>query len=377
MIVQSKMVYYNEKFQSLQVEIVDGKIVGIYPYGLVGENVTDYGDNMILPGFIDIHNHGYGNCDSDHATVDWVKRWMAYLPTEGVTSICPTTSSAPHQVVLNGMRAIAQACKEGYEGTNILGIYSEGPFICYDYRGAQDWNSHLVPTREIIDQYLQASDNRLLYVMLAPEMLDNTDVIKYCCSKGIKVTIGHTGATFRQCQEALAAGAVCFTHTYNGMRGLHHREPGVVGAAMYFEDAYAELIGDGVHVSFPAAHILAKIKGKDRLITVTDSVNVKGLPVGRHVHNGEVLIIDENVARLEDGTLDGSVNKLNVLVRREINDAKIDVVTAINSVTCNPANMLGYGHRKGYIKEHYDADIVIMDEDFNPLQTYIAGKGML
>ena len=376
MIIQSKRVYYQEQFQPLQIEIKEGKIKGIYPYGLF-KDVKDYDNAMILPGLIDIHNHGYGGCDSNRATVAWVKKWAKYLPTEGVTSFCPTTSSAPHKQVLEGMRNIAQTVKEGYEGSNILGIYSEGPFISFDYRGAQSWENYLIPTEEIIDQYLEASDNRLIYVMLAPEMLTDMSVIKYCVSKGIKVAIGHSGASFKQCEEAINAGAKSFTHTFNGMKGLHHRETGTVGAAMYFDDAYAELIGDGVHVSFEAAHILAKVKGKDKLITVTDSVDLKGLPMGENVINGETFIVDENVARLKDGTLDGSVNRLNVLLKREIRQAHIDVVTAINSVTCNPATLLGYSDRKGYIKENYDADIVVLDEAFEPIQTYIAGKEML
>jgi N-acetylglucosamine-6-phosphate deacetylase len=379
MIIQSTNVYYQEKLLPLQVEITGNKITAIMPYGVEKVDV-DYGDNWILPGLIDIHNHGYKGLDANHATKEWVKEWMAYLPTEGVTSTLPATSSAPHQCVLSGMRAIAEAFEEEYKGANILGIYSEGPFMSEKYRGAQDLANKIVPTRAIIDEYLEASKGLLEYVMVAPEELPDMDVIKYCVSKGLKVAIGHSGADFAKCTEARNAGARAFTHTYNGMRGLHHREPGTLGAAMYYDDMYAELIGDGVHVSFPSASILARIKGKDKLISITDSVAIKGLPVGDIMLRDsgvKVRICEDGVGRLENGTIAGSCNRLNTILKREIENAGIDVVTAINSCTANPACLLGYDYCKGYIKENYDADIVVLDRQFEPVQTYVMGEGML
>lgn len=379
MIIQSKNVYYQEKLQPLQVEIEGNKITAIMPYGV--EKVDeDYGDNWILPGLIDIHNHGYLGCDANHATKEWVKQWMAYLPTEGVTSTLPSTSSAPKEAILKGMSEIAAAFEENYKGANILGIYSEGPFMCEKYRGAQDLENLVIPTRKEIDEYLEASKGLLLYVMIAPEMLENMDVIKYCVSKGLKVAIGHSGADFETCTKARNAGARSFTHTYNGMRGLHHREPGTLGAAMYYDDMYAELIGDGVHVSFPSCKILAAIKGKDKLISITDSVALKGLPLGEFYEKDsgvKVTICEDGVGRLENGTIAGSCNRFNTILKREIQNAGIDVVTAINSCTCNPACLLGYDYCKGYIKENYDADITVLDKDFEPIQTYVMGQKML
>lgn len=379
MIIQSLNVYYNEKFQPLQIDIRGNKIHHVMPYNTLKADV-DYGDNHILPGLIDIHNHGYHGCDANHANVQWVKEWMEYLvKVEGVTSTLPSTSSSEKEVFLNGMHNIAQAVKDGYKGCNILGIYSEGPFICQKYKGAQSWENHLIPTKEIIDEMLQASDGLLKYVMLAPEMLEDMDVIKYCCSKGIKVTIGHSGADFETCDKARQAGAVSFTHTFNGMSPIHHRNPGVAAAAMYFDDMYAELIGDGVHVCFPVCKILANAKGKDRLISVTDSVSFKGFEANKEIDVGGQtrIVCEDGVGRLPDGTICGSANKLNQILRKEIEKAGIDYVTAINSVTCNPANMLGYGHCKGYIKDNYDADIVVLDKEYNPIQTYVGGEMMI
>ena len=133
MIIQSRNVYYDEKLQPLQVEFENGKIVNILPYGMKKAD-RDYGDNWILPGLIDIHNHGYNGCDANHATEEWVREWMAYLPSEGVTSTLAATSSSPRATMLKGMEAIARVIDEGCEGTHLLGIYSEGPFMCEQFR---------------------------------------------------------------------------------------------------------------------------------------------------------------------------------------------------------------------------------------------------
>lgn len=379
MIIQSQNVYFEEKLQPLQIEISGQHIQKILPYGFKPVD-KDYGEAWILPGLIDIHNHGYLGQDANHATIDWVKKWMAYLPTEGVTSTLPSVSSAPYEDILKGMSKIAQAIQEGYIGANILGIYSEGPFVAEPFNGAQNLAYQLIPTTQLIDAFLAASKGLLKYVMIAPEMLENMDVIQYCVDQGLKVAIGHSGADFDTCTKARAAGASSFTHTYNGMKGLHHREPGTLGAAMYYTDMYAEMIGDGVHVSFPSMNILARLKGKDKLISVTDSVSLKGLPIGDVLdpRSGRKLsVCPDGVIRLENGTLAGSCNRLNTILKREIQNAYIDPVTAINSCTANPSKLLGYSHIKGYIRENYDADLVVLDVNFEPLQTYVLGQPML
>ena len=377
MIIQGRKVYIDEELREAQLEIEDGRIKAILPCGNKPAD-ADYGDNWVLPGLIDIHTHGYNGGSTDRATKEWIREWMAYLPSEGVTSVVPSTSSCPESSMFPSMTAIAEVLEEGCEGAEILGIYSEGPFMCEKYRGAQDLRYLTIPDRKKIDEYIAACKGHLIYVMVAPEMLPDMDVIRYLRSLNIAVACGHTGATFEQIREAREAGAQSFTHTYNGMRGLHHREPGVVGAAMYFDDMYAELIGDGVHVSFPAMHDLAKTKNKDRLISVTDAVAYKGWPVGEYRDGDTVMrVCEDGVCRLEDGTICGSANRLNEILGREITKANIPYVKAINSCTCNPANLMGFGQRKGYIKKDYDADICVLDENFNVVQTYVRGKAYL
>ena len=379
MIIQSKRVYYEEKLQPKQIEIKKDTITGVYPYDLFKAD-KDYGDDIIMPGLIDVHNHGYNGKESNTATLKWLKEWSEYLPSEGVTSTLASISSFPKEGLLVALKNIGDFIdNHNKKGTHILGVYEEGPFICSGKeRGAQNLDFQIIPNRKVIDEFNKACNNHLIYVMIAPEMLKGDySVIDYCVSKGIKVALGHTGAMFDVCKQAIEHGAISFTHTYNGMRGLHHREPGVVGAAMYFDECYAECICDGIHVNKYAANILAKTKGKDKLILITDSVNIKGLKPGVYSFRdkGRTTTITEQGVGYITGTdtLAGSCHKLNHILNFAIHEAKIDMVTAMNAVTINPMRMLGINDR-GLIKENYKADIAVFDDSFNNKATYIDGK---
>lgn len=378
MIIQSKSVYYEEKLQPKQIEIKGDKIVGVYPYGLFKAD-KDYKDLLILPGLCDVHNHGYNGGDSNMATRKWLKEWTEYLPSEGVTATLASISAYPKEELLKSLKNIGNFIDhDNKKGTHILGVYEEGPFISSGKeRGAQRLDFQIIPNKKVIDEFNDACNGHLIYVMIAPEMLKgNYKVIDYCVSKGMKVALGHTGATFDICKEAIAHGASSFTHTYNGMKGLHHREPGVVGAAMYFDECYAECICDGIHVNKIAANVLAKTKGKDKLILITDSVTIKGFKPGLY-DGGEgrnVTVTEKGVAYVTGTeTLSGSCHKLSHILDFAIHEANIDTVTAINAATINPMRMLGI-HDRGLIKENYYADLAVFDDHFNNKATYINGK---
>ena len=378
MIIQSKKVYFEEKLQPKQIKIEKGVITGIYPYNLFKAD-KDYGNNIVMPGLIDIHNHGYNRLESNTATPKWLKEWTSYLPSEGVTSTLASISSFPKAGLLKALKNIGNFIDKPSFGTHILGVYEEGPFICSGKeRGAQNLDFQIIPDKKVIDEFNDACNGHLVYVMIAPEMLKGKyDVIDYCVSKGMRVALGHTGATFDVCKKAIEHGATSFTHTYNGMKGLHHREPGVVGAAMYFDHTWAECICDGIHVNKYAANILAKTKGKDKFILITDSVNIKGLKPGEYRFEDKgrtTTITKEGVGYLTGtDTLAGSCHKLNHILDFAIHEAKIDMVTAMNAVTVNPMRMLGINNR-GLIKENYLADIAVFDDHFNNIATYLEGK---
>lgn len=378
MIIQSKRVYFEERLKPKQIEIKKDKIVGVYPYGLYKAD-KDYKDLIVMPGLCDVHNHGYDGKEANTADKKWLDKWTSYLPSEGVTSVLATISSHPKAGLLKALKNIGEYIdKHNKKGTHILGVYEEGPFICSGKeRGAQSVDYQIIPDRKVIDEFNNACNGHLIYVMIAPEMLQgNYDVIDYCVKKGMKVALGHTGATFDICAEAIKHGAISFTHTYNGMRGLHHREPGVVGAAMYHDECYAELICDGIHVNKYAGNVLAKTKGKDKLILITDAVSIKGLKPGIYKDkNGKSRTITKDGVGYITGTdtLSGSCHRLNHILDYAIHEADLDFVTAMNAVTINPMKMLGINNR-GLIKENYIADIAVFDDYFNNKATYIDGK---
>ena len=376
MIIQSKNVWVDEQFQPSQIEIVDGKIAGLYAYGEKTAD-KDYGDEKILPGLVDIHNHGYLGKTANNATPEWLREWVAYLPSEGVTSFLATTSSAPLDVMLPSFEIIRDMIEENPKGARILGINSEGPLISKEFKGAQNEKNLVKPEVSTFKHWQELAGGHIVYVTIAPEYDENYDLIRYASQNGVVVAAGHTGAVIDQIRESREAGLKSVTHTYNGMRGLHHREPGVVGAAMRFDDLYTELIADGVHVNNDAAHILARVKGKDKVILITDSVAIKGLPPGEYSDGFRTSYIGEDgIGRLENGTIAGSSNKQNMILRNAILNAEIDEVTAINAATINPLTMLNIKN-KGLIKVGYDADITVLDKDYKAIQTYVLGEEML
>ena len=375
MVIQSNKVWHKEEFQPLQVHMENNHIARIAEYNKVKVD-KDYGDSMIIPGLVDIHTHGYLGLDCNHATIDWLDKWLKYLPSEGVTSVAASTTSICEDTLLTAMSTIADFMESHESGAGILGIYAEGPLINPKFRGAQNEKAIVAPSPEILQKYENTCRGKLIYCCIAPEMDQNFETIRYAASKGIKIGIGHSGASFETCVGAKEAGAKSFVHTFNGMPPLHHREPGPVGAAMYLEDMYAEVIGDGVHVDLNAINVLSKLKGKDKLILVTDSAQIKGLPQGEyHMPGGRhVFLGEDGIGRLPNGTIAGSTCKMVLSLKNLIIGAKLDIKTAINAATINPLRMLGFDKCKGIIDEGYDADIVVLNEDYAVRCTFVGGQ---
>lgn len=369
MIIQSTRVWIDESFKKAAIEIQDGKIIGIYPHGS-REGAIDYGNNRILPGLIDVHCHGYHGMTCNEVTKEGMKLWAHDLLQEGCTSFEATTSTAAMEDLDRSFGILADIMDEGTDGAEILGIHVEGPLISAEFRGAQEISQLVKPTVEVMTKWQTLARGKINYVAIAPEMDDEHQTIKWCKENNIKVAIGHTGASYDECLEASLDGATSFTHTYNGMRGLHHREPGVVGAAFSLDNMYAELIGDGVHVHFVPAKILARAKGKDKLLLITDSVQVKGLPVGKYEKGlSTVEVKEDGCAYLPDGRLAGSSNKLIDEVKKLIEIAGVDEQIVINAATKNPATFLGIEDSKGQLLRGNDADIIVIDDNYKVLTT--------
>lgn len=376
MIIQSKRVWVLDDFLSCQIEIEDGKIKSILPYG-EKEVDEDYGDLRILPGFIDVHTHGAYGWDTNDATPEGLRKWMKEIPHEGVTSIYPTTITQSEEVLTNAVRNVANVVKEGYEGAEIMGIHLEGPYLDQTFKGAQPEQYCVNPNVEQFKRYYEASDHLIKYVTMAPEHDYNYDLLHYCVSQGIVVSQGHSSSTYEQAHMAIANGATSMTHVYNGMSRFQSREPGLVGAAFRFRNVYGELITDGNHSHLSSVNDFYKLKGPNFVVMVTDSLMVKGLPAGTKVKFGGNLIElfpDGSAHLVGPGNLAGSTLNVNRGLQIVVEKAMVDWQSAINSCTVNPATMMGIYDRKGSIQAGKDADLAILNNDYDVVMCYVRGK---
>ncbi len=377
--IQSKKVWIGGQFIPAQIEILETKIAGIYPYGDV-EPDADYGSKRLLPGFIDIHTHGSYGFDTNDAEPDGLRHWMAHVPEEGVTGILPTTVTQMPDVLIKAVANVADVVTEGYEGAEILGIHFEGPYLAMDYKGAQPPEAIAKSNIEQFRQYQEAAKGLIKYITLATEQDENYALTRYCSTNGVAVSIGHSGATYEQALLGIANGATSMTHVYNGMTPMMHRSPGLVGAAMRVRDIYGEIICDGCHSHLASLNNFFTAKGSDFGIMISDSLRVKNCPPGDNFELGghPIEVRTNGLAYLKGtDTIAGSTLSMNKGLRIMIEDAQIPVVTAINACTINPARCLRVDDRKGRLVAGYDADIVVLEDDYQVTQTYCRGKAML
>lgn len=377
MIIQSKKVWIADQFTPAQLELEDGIIKEIYPYN-EKEVTKDYGDLRILPGFIDIHCHGAYGFDTNDANSEGLRKWAKGIVDEGVTSFLATTLTQSEEVLTNAVSNVAKVVEEGYEGAEILGIHFEGPYLNKAHKGAQPEEYCVKPNIEQFKRYQKAAHGLIKYITMAVENDEDYALTKYCSQNNVVVSIGHSNATYEQAVQAYAHGARSMTHVYNAMTPFTHRANGLVGGALRIRNMYGEIICDGNHSTLAALNNFFTSKGPDYSIMITDSLMCKGFPVGTKFDFGgqEVVIYPDGSAHLvEAGNLAGSTLNVNKGLKILIEDALVPVNYAINACTSNPARCLHVDDRKGTIGVGYDADLVVLDKDYEVVQTYCKGVG--
>ncbi len=377
MIIQSKNVWISSIFTEAQIEMENGKVVAIHPYGFK-EVDQDFGEHRIIPGMIDVHCHGGLGFDTNDAHREGMVKWAKGLLEEGITGFCPTTVTQSVEVLTNAVANVAKVVEEGYEGAEILGIHFEGPYLNLKNKGAQPPQYIVPPTIEQFEEYQKAANGLIKIITMATEMDPDFTLTKYCAANGVNVSIGHSGATFKDAVMAVANGATGMTHVYNGMNGLHHREPSLVGAAMRLKDVYGEIICDGNHVDWAAVYAYITAKGGNYCIMIDDALCAKGCAPGNYFLGGNAIEIRENGSAYLQGTntLAGGTLRFSKGLQNLIEKALIPVDWAINMATINPARYLGVDDRKGKIAAGYDADLVVLDRDYEVVQVYAAGKAV-
>ena len=379
MLIQSKKVWLADQFIAAAIEMNDGKITGVFPYGTKEVDV-DYGDKRIVPGFIDIHCHGAFGFDTNDANEEGLRAWTKGIVTEGTTALLATTITQSEEVLTKAVANVAKVMEDGYEGAEILGIHFEGPYLDMLYKGAQPEQHIVKGTIEQFDRYQEAAKGNIKYITMATETDEDFELTKYLAEKGVVVSIGHSAASYEEAIMAWANGAKSMTHVYNGMTPFNHRKNGLVGAAFRLRTMYGEIICDGNHSTTAALNNFFMSKGADYSIMVSDALMAKGSPAGsKFIFGGnEIEIYEDGSAHLTaTGGLAGSTLRLNEGLRILVEEAMVPFNYAINSCTINPATCLGIDDRKGSIMAGKDADIVVLDTDYSVIQTYCKRNAQL
>lgn len=330
---------------------------------------------VVVPGFIDEHVHGAAGSDAMDGTMEDLGKIANALASEGTTAFLATTMTQSPENITKALKAVKAYRELSPEsGAEILGVHLEGPFISKDFVGAQPIEYLAKPSVEVFKKYQDASGDCVRIVTLAPEVEGSTELIKYLVSQNIVASIGHTNATYVDVKKAVEVGATNLTHTYNAMKPLHHREVGTVGSGFLFDELNCECICDGIHVSGPAIQLLHKNKPADKMTLITDAMRAKHMPDGVSELGGQVVIVKNGEARLENGTLAGSVLKMNNAIKNVMKFLNLPLEEVVKLASQNPAKNLGVFDQMGSIKEGKRADFVILDKDLNVVQTVRNGK---
>lgn len=380
MLIQSERIYVGGDFIPAQIEMNNKKITAIYPYG-EKEVDLDYGNKRIVPGFIDIHCHGAYGFDTNYADPEGLRNWKKNIVAEGVTSFLATTITELNPVLTKAVKNVAAVKKEeNLPGADILGIHFEGPYLDMKYKGAQPPEAIVKASVEEFKEYQTAANGLIKYITLAPEHDDNFALTHYCAETGVVVSMGHSAATFEEASLAVANGATSITHTFNGQSPFNHRANGLVGTALRLRDIYSEVICDCNHSTPEALNIFFHCKGKDHGIMVSDGLMCKGFKAGEKFMFGghEIIIYEDGSAHLtETKSLAGSTMKANEGLYNLVERAQVPFDAALNSCTINPATCLGLQDRLGKIAYAYDADIVVLNDDYTVEQTFCKGNPQL
>lgn len=353
----------------------DDKIRQIGGYVAGAEEIELPENAVVLPGFIDEHIHGAGGSDAMDGNTKDLAIIAETVAKEGTTSFLATTMTQSKENILKAMRAVKEYREAADEqGARIAGVHLEGPFIAAAHKGAQPLEYVAAPDAKTFDEYNAACGNAIKIITLAPETDGALDFIRHIVAQGTVVSIGHTGAKYAEVKAAMEAGATNVTHTYNAQSPLHHREIGVVGSALLLEDLYCELICDTIHVSVPAMQLLVKNKRADKLALITDAMRAKGLADGVSELGGQTVYVKGGEARLADGTLAGSVLRMNRALQNMVEKVGVPFTQAVDYCTINPARTLKMENEAGSIAEGKRADFAVLNDKFDVLYTVRDGK---
>lgn len=370
------------------VRVGGGRIVGVGAgrYRDVGRHggppvqerveVIDLGGRILAPGFIDLHAHGALGRDTMDADPEALRIMAGFYARHGVTAYLATTVTAPIEAILAALGAVATVRAEGAtggaRGAALLGAHMEGPYLDVEQRGCQE-AAYMHPAEPA--EYRRLLDTGAIRLLtLAPECPQNRELLREATLRGVAVAAGHTRASYDAMVEAVELGLSQATHLFNGMEPLHHRAPGVVGAALALDALRCEVIADGVHLHPATLKLAARAKGPDGIILVTDAMAGTGMPDGEYTLGGVTVTVREGIARDPFGALAGSTLTMERAVANMAAACEMGLAAVLTMAGRTPARALGMGDRKGRIAPGYDADMVALEEDLTVALTMVAGE---
>lgn len=355
--------------------LFDTKILGIVPQDQVPAEAAriDAQGRWVLPGLIDLHIHGYLGEDASDGSYEGLRRVAEGIAKNGVTGFLPTTMTVPYAALRTAFAQIRRLSKDclaqDWMGAYILGVHAEGPFINPEKKGAQ-FAEHI---QHADAAFLQEYQDIMRLFTIAPEIPGGMKCIREMAQTDTLISMGHTCADFAQAKASIDAGVRHITHLFNAQTPLNHRNPGVVGAALTDDRVTCELIADMFHIHPALFGLVARAKG-DQLILVTDCTRAGGLADGEYSLGGQPIFVRGVECRLADGTIAGSVLKLNEAVRNMIDHTQLPVHQVVRMASLSPARAIGVDKQKGSLETGKDADIVIADERMRVAQTFLGGR---
>ncbi|WP_046176165.1 N-acetylglucosamine-6-phosphate deacetylase [Domibacillus indicus] len=377
-IIQGGSVYTEEEvFTPGFIRVTGGKIASFGPIEQVPVHkstghITIPPDSMVVPGAIDIHIHGAAGADVMDASRESLDQIAGYLPSEGTTAFLATTMTQKKEAIEKALGCLASYSQQP-GAAEMAGIHLEGPFISPRHPGAQPLAAVLQPDVPLFKKWNALSGRKIRLVTLAPEEPNGLELVAFLAKAGITASAGHTDSTFEQLERAAEMGLTHITHLYNGMRGMHHREPGTAGGALLQNRLYTEMIVDGIHIHPQMVRLAFFYKTADRAILITDSMRAKGLPDGEYELGGQPVSVTGGRAVLHDGTLAGSTLSMQKAIQNMREYTNCTVRDIIRMTAENPARQAGLFDRKGSIAVGKDADLVIYDARFRVQKTICRG----
>ena len=336
--------------------------------------IIELGNLRVLPGFLDLHIHGREGCDIMDGKRESIEQISSSLAQHGVVGFLGTTVTSTWDITLAAFAAVGQAYEHQPKGAQVLGAYNEGLFFTEDHKGAHDEKYFLPLTLKNIDAIIDASKGSLKVMALAPELPNSDGIIRYLVSKGIKPMLGHTNADYQQTCSALHAGACGGVHVFNGMKGIHHRDPGTAGAVLLDKDAYVEVIADGIHLHPAILEMIYRLKGSKKMGLISDCIVAGGLNDGVYRLGMLDVNVVDGVARTQSGSLAGSTLTLEKAIVNLINLAKIPPLEAVHMASLIPAEFLGVQESLGSIAVGKRACLTIVDNEYQVQATLIDGR---